>query len=152
MSPDRRIPLPRILRVGLLITGLIWSDGLGQMEPDAPVRDFQLPRFGDDGYKIWDLRGRRGIYVNPDRIDVEGMRLRLFHPGDPESLQLQIESPRATIYPRENRAEGDGILLVLGPNFSLSGTDWEWEGETDIIRVGANARVAFNEEITDILK
>jgi len=123
-----------------------------QMEPDAPVQDFVLPRFDDEGYRTWDLAGRQGIYVSPEQIDVLGMRLRLFKPRQPDTLDLQIESPRASIMIRENRARGDGSLLVLGSTFSLSGVDWQWSGETGTIQVERDVRVAFSENLLDILK
>lgn len=123
-----------------------------QMEPDAPVRNFILPRFGENGDRIWTLRGRLGIYLSDARIDVEGMQLKLFKDGAPDELNLQIESPTASIHPEENRASGPGTLVVLGSTFSLTGQNWEWKGEEDTIIVKENARVAFSENLADILR
>ena len=123
-----------------------------QMEPDAPVKNFTLPRFGDDGFRVWSLRGQLGIYVSDSQIDVQGMQLRVFDSEDPEQLKLQIESPEATLHVQENRATGPGSLLVLAPNYSIAGQNWEWEGDTDTIIVKQNARVAFSENLADILR
>jgi len=123
-----------------------------QMEPDAPVNNFMLPRFSESGYRIWSLRGKQGIYVNPSQIDVSGMQLEVFQRGQPDELDLQIESPEATIHIRENRASGPGSLLVLASTFSIAGQNWEWDGNTDTIRVHRNVRVAFSENLTDILR
>ncbi len=125
---------------------------VAQMEPDAPVKNFILPRFGENGDRIWILRGRLGIYVNDARIDVEGMQLQLFKDGAPDELDLQIESPSATIHPEKNRASGPGTLVVLGSRFSLTGQVWEWKGEEDTIIVKKNARVSFSENLSDILR
>ncbi len=127
-------------------------DLAAQMEPDAPVIDFLLPRFGETGNRIWDLSGRKGIYISPEQIDVEGMRLRVFQDDNPDEMELQIESPRASIFIQENRAAGENSILVLGPTFSMSGTEWTWDGNEKKIVIRANCRVAFAEVLTDILR
>lgn len=132
----------------MLCAWVAWA----QMEPNAPVRNFILPRFSEDGNRIWVLRGQQGIYVNPSRIDVQGMQLRVFSRDDPDSLALQIESPQAIIRTRENRASGPGTLLVLAPTFSIAGQNWEWDGNTDTVQVRENVRVAFSENLADILR
>jgi hypothetical protein len=126
--------------------------GVAQMEPDAPVRNFILPRFDEAGNRIWSLRGRTGTYVNSDQIDVEGMQLKVFKKGEPDQLDIQIESPKASIHTGENRATGPGTIVVLGSTFALSGQNWEWKGENDKIIVKENARVAFSENLSDILR
>lgn len=146
--------IPKSLWV-VLIAGLLFNSGpgvLAQMEPDAPVKNFILPRFGEDGFRVWLLKGRLGIYVSDSQIDVEGMQLQVFDSKDPERLKLQIESPEASLHVRENRASGPGSLLVLAPNYSIAGQNWEWEGDTNTIVVKKNARVAFSENLTDILR
>lgn len=129
-------------------TILLW----GQIEPDDPVRNFTLPRFGEDGDRLWVLRGQQGSYAGEHRIQVTGMQLRIFDRDNPEELSLQIESPQAIIHTNENRARGAGSLLVLSPEFSIAGRNWEWDGDRDTVTVHENARVAFSENLTDILR
>lgn len=154
----------RILRGGPLLAGvaLCWLLGTAlpagpeaapsPMSPDTAVREFFLPRFGPDGNRSWDLAGSQGTYVSPREIEVSGMRLRIFEPGRPEAIQLQIESPQARLFLEESRAVGPGFLLVLAPTFSLSGRNWTWEGFNRTIRIQAEARVAFAEDLSDILR
>lgn len=148
-----RIPSLRFLsKAGLVLALGLVLELAAQLEPDAPVQDFMLPRFDDEGYRKWDLSGRQGVFVSSDQVDVLGMRLRVFKDRQPDTLDLQIESPRASIMIRENRARGDTSLLVLGEAFSISGVGWSWDGESGTIAVRDEVRVAFTETFTDILK
>ena len=50
----------RFLTVSLIfcVTASLYS----QMTPIAPIKNFRLPRFGDNGYTQWMLQGEQGIY------------------------------------------------------------------------------------------
>lgn len=140
------------LGIGLVLASLPLH---GQkMVPDAPVKNFLLPMFGEDGYKAWDLQGTEGRYLGPEELEVHKMTLRLFAEGDPVEPQTVIQSPLATIYPRESQASGPGVIFITerGGTFSIFGREWIWNGQTNTITIRSEARVTFRESIGNIIR
>lgn len=125
-----------------------------KMVPDAPVSNFKLPMFGEDGYKAWDLQGEEGLYISPQELEVEKMTLRVFAEGDPITPQTVIESPSATIYPDKSEASGQQAIYITerGGAFAIFGRDWTWNGETDTITIRRDARVTFRESLGSIIE
>lgn len=125
-----------------------------KMTPSAPVKNFKLPMFGEDGYKIWDLQGREGHYLGRNHIKVSGMKLRTWTGKEPLRLNMTIESQSASIFPQDNRATGEEYIYILEANggYSIVGRDWEWDGNRDRILVKKDARVTFKQSMGDILK
>jgi len=135
----------------------IWAGLQGEVEkiaPSAPVRDFMLPMFGPDGYKIWDLQGAEGIYVDQHQIDVHDMKLRTWTGREPLQLDMTIESVYASIFPEENRAQGEDYIFIVQAhgNYSIIGRSWRWSGDERKIIIHADARVTFRQSIGDILQ
>ncbi len=145
-----RAPLPLCAACLLALVCLPFGAG-AQMTPDAPLKNFRLPMFGENGFKEWELRGVEGNYISPEQSEIIGLDLIVFS-GDERSLEeTRIRSPRARVFMKASRAEGDTSLFVSGLNFSLAGEDWTWDGNAHLITVRQNARVTFDEAI-DILK
>lgn len=139
--------------LGVLALGVAtaWAQ---KMVPDAPVRNFKLPMFGEDGYKIWDLQGQTGLYVSESELEVEKMTLRIFAEGDPVVPQTVIESPYATIFPQKSEATGQQAIYITerGGAFAIFGRDWLWNGRTDTITIRRDARVTFRESLGGIIE
>lgn len=136
---------------GLLAFGSLPFIAVGQMTPDAPLRNFRLPMFGESGFKEWELRGVEGNYVSPELSEIIGLDLIVFS-GDEQAIEeTRIRSPRARVFMKDSRAEGDTSLFVSGQNFSLAGEDWTWDGNEQKITVRQRARVTFDEAL-NILK
>ena len=140
-----------VLRGLVCLGGLlfVWNAGLfaQRMVPDAPVPNFKIPVFGDDGYKIWDLRGKEGRYVNDQQIVVEGMELRVFSGDEAMHLEVTMESPQATIFIQDQRAVGNDLLFIRGPNFHIVGKGWLWNGKEKLIRIEDDVQVTFKESL-----
>lgn len=125
-----------------------------KMVPDAPVLNFKLPMFGEDGYKTWDLQGEEGLYISPEELEVEKMTLRIFATGDPVEPQTLIESPHATIYPQRSEATGKQAIYITerGGTFAIFGRDWLWNGREHTITIRRDARVTFRESLGSIIE
>ncbi len=123
-----------------------------QMVPDAPVINFRLPMFGDDGYRIWDLRGKQGLYVNENRVDVVDMHLLVYSKEVPNLVETEILSPRASMLIQENRAVGDQTITVLGDNFEVRGQRWSWDGDENRVVIDERVKVTFFEELSGIIQ
>lgn len=122
-----------------------------QMRPDAPLRNFKLPVFGDNGYKVWELRGVEGRYISDAKSEILGLDLEIFSGDEAMISESRIKSPQAMIFLDERRAEGDSSLFFDGRNFVLRGEKWSWDGKIEHLVVRGRPKVTFYDSI-DILK
>ena len=120
----------------------------GQMTPNAPVKNFRLPRFGANGFTDWVLQGARGLYDGEEQVRVEGMSMRVYTGDQRMALELSMDSPWATLRLKENHAYSDDTIEIIGGNFSISGVGWDWSGESREVIVKSNTAVTFNQEIS----
>lgn len=133
--------------LSILVLGGLIGSLFGQMAPNAPVKNFRLPRFADNGYTQWVLQGARGIYDSEEQVRVEGMEMRVYSGDERMALELSMASPEATLRLLENRAYSDGAIEIVGANFKISGVGWEWSGETKEIVVKYDTVVTFTQGI-----
>ena len=137
----------------LLATTLGPPELAAQMLPDgAPVMDFKLHGFGEDGYKIWELQGSQGHLVSEDLIEVIGMRLRLFSGGAGLRSDFIMESPVADMRLSANTAEGEHGIRISSDHFLVEGAHWQWRQDVRRIRIERGVRVTFREKLEDILR
>lgn len=115
------------------------------MTPNAPIKNFRLPRFGDNGYTQWVLQGAQGIYDSDEQVRVETMALRVYSGDERMAKELSLDSPKATLRLKENRAYSDSAINIVGANFVISGIGWEWSGDTKEIVVKKDALVEFTD-------
>jgi len=133
--------------VGLLCVGSLQA----QMTPSAPVQNFRLPRFGENGYTQWVLQGGKGIYDNAEQIRIEEMALRVYSGDERMALEMTMDSPEATLLTTENRAVSDGPIEIVGGNFKVSGVGWTWNGLTKEIEVKFDVVVEFTQGMAGML-
>lgn len=135
----RSLPIFTLLLLGLTAQA--------QMVPDAPIQNFRLPLFGDNGFKVWELRGLVGHYINENEARVEGLDLMVFSGDERMDLENRIRSPEATIQFDQSRASGESSFFMTGPGYEIEGNDWVWEGRENKLRVERNARVVFADRL-----
>lgn len=123
----------------------------GQIVPDAPIVNFRLMMFGENGYKIWEMRGEEGHYISEEQIDVLGLTIRLFNGMEDLRVETVIESPFASMFVEEKKAAGVSELRITSANFHVEGKNWTWRGHKRTIEVREAVEVIFREEIADIL-
>jgi lipopolysaccharide export system protein LptA len=116
-----------------------------QMTPSAPVKNFRLPRFADNGYTQWVLQGGKGIYDSAEKIRIEEMALRVYSGDERMALEMRMDSPEATVLMKENRAVSDGPIEIVGANFKVSGVGWAWDGVTKEVEVKFDVVVEFTQ-------
>ncbi|MGB1127224.1 MAG: LptA/OstA family protein [Opitutales bacterium] len=137
------MPCPKTFSLSLLCACV--ASAFAQMTPSAPVKDFRFPRFGENGYTQWVLQGARGIYDSEAQIRVEEMSLRTYTGDERMAKELSLDSPQATLRLQENRAFSSESIRIEGANFKVSGTGWEWIGETKEILVLEDTLVEFSQ-------
>jgi lipopolysaccharide export system protein LptA len=120
----------------------------GQMTPNAPIKNFRLPRFGDNGYTQWVLQGGQGIYDSEEQVRVIDMSMRVYSGDERMAHELSMDSPAATLRLQENRAQSEAAIEIVGANFKISGIGWEWSGQTKEIVVKHQSVVTFTQGIS----
>ena len=135
----------RFLTVSLIfcVTASLYS----QMTPIAPIKNFRLPRFGDNGYTQWMLQGEQGIYERDEQLSVKQMVMRIYSGDQRMALELSMNSPEGTLRLKENRAYSEGPIEIAGANFVISGIGWEWSGDTKEVIVKQDTVVKFTQGI-----
>lgn len=135
-------------QTGLVLAGILsLASAMAQMIPDAPIREFRLPLFGDNGYKEWELRGLEGHYLDAGSARVDGLDLLVFSGDADMLLENRIRSPSAVIEFEAARASGDSSLFMTGPGFEIEGRDWIWDGRRRNLTVGHSVRVVFESSL-----
>ncbi|MGB0371368.1 MAG: hypothetical protein ACPGN3_08455 [Opitutales bacterium] len=125
---------------------------LGQIESSAPIRDFRLPKFGENGRLEWDLSGDTGTYVSKEQVDVTGVLLRVFSDDDAPKEIFQMRSKRASVFLEEERALGSGSVYGVSDEFVISGEQWQWDAQSDRLVIEEDVRVMFNLSLSNLLK
>jgi hypothetical protein len=130
---------------------VVESSGSGhaqpKMEADAPVVNFMLPMFGVNGYKTWDIRGLQGRQVGVDRIEIDGLVMRIYEGDSDVTLEAIIESPEATVLMKENKAYGNRMITASGCNYQAIGVGWEWNANERKMTVFSEVKVVFRESL-----
>ena len=117
------------------------------MTPNAPIKNFRLPRFGDNGYTQWMLQGEQGIYDRDEQVNVKQMAMRIYSGDERMALELSMNSPQGTLLLQENRGYSESPIAIVGANFKISGIGWKWSGDTKEIIVKQDAVVKFTQGI-----
>lgn len=122
-------------------------------EVNAPVRNFRLPVFDDQGNRQWDLQGAQALYVNRNEIRVDDMTLRTYGKDDPLHPRMLIQSPSAEILPIDNIAKGPGYLYITeaNNNYFIIGRNWIWDGRGQKVSIKSDVRVTFREKLDSIM-
>lgn len=151
MTHNSRFPA-RALALALFFGLSLLPTQAQKMAPDAPIENFQLPMYDEDtGYRTWLLKGIEGRYGQDEQFDVLGMVLTTFSADEAMREQLSIRSPEATLYLKDNRATGL-ILRIEGDGFTLAGKDWTWDGEAKRVTIERDAKVTFNQNLSNLIK
>jgi lipopolysaccharide export system protein LptA len=123
-----------------------------RLSPHAPVREFKLPRFAENGYTDWVLQGSSGHYVSPELIHISDMALRIYSADERMLRELALESAFAALHLQENTAQSTSPIRIEGNHFKVGGIGWNWDGTVGAIEVLSDVTVDFQQSITPALR
>ncbi len=158
----RRLPAALVVAT----TALLLTGATPPVIPTAPIIDFRLPVFNEEGYRIWELRGSEAIYEpQAQRADIKGLRLKVFSGDDRELVENTVESPLAIVLVKERSISGPGMIHLVGAErgreFDVRGEDWTYQEtlpgpdqpqKTKTVVIRKNVVVTFSEDIGNILR
>ena len=126
--------------------------GFAQVATQRPVVNFRLPVFNDQGYRIWELRGGSGRFVDKNHVELTAVRLQILSGDESNTVEWEITSPLATARPDDKIVSGPGQLRVVGRNFELFGDDWTYAHDTKTVVIRKNVVATFSGSIGNILQ
>lgn len=140
----------------LLICGLISSRSLHaagpQVQTNAPILNFSLPSFNEQGFRTMLVRGREAIVTSKTEARLRDMTLTVFSGDAAARVETVFVSPAATVRLDERVVFGEESVRVVNDRFELLGTDWRYEHDAKRILIRAGARVVFQTEVRDLLR
>lgn len=125
---------------------------VAQISPDAPIRNFRLPFFENDGFRAWDLRGAEARARDAERIELVQMKLQVFRREPAGSIQIEIVAPEAVLRPALSEASGENSIRIFNEDYEITGYDWTWHGRENHVVIRRDVRVTFRAPLQDILK
>ena len=130
-----------------LASGVLLISLAAQISLDAPLQDFTIPGFGEDGFPAWVLKGKELQYLNEKSAVVKNMNLQLLAGNGNRQVETDFFSPAAMFYMKESRAKGKEVLKIHGKHFQITGREWQWDGKTRTIRIHKKVKVTFDETL-----
>ena len=148
--------LPRLRNRPLFaILAIAGSALLLAQTPNAPITNFKLPLFNDEGYRTGYLRGNQGIYINSSEIRILGMVLNQYSGDERDIVTGTMESPEALFRFDKNRkstASGPGAISLENNTFRLTGDDWIWQERNNQLVINKNVKIVIFDEIGNVIK
>jgi hypothetical protein len=139
------------LGCGLLALAPLQAAG-PQVPANAPILNFSLPSFNEQGFRTMLVRGREAVVVSKTEARLRDMTLTVFSGDAAARVETVFVSPAATVRLDERVVFGEDSVRVVNDKFELLGTDWRYEHDAKRILIRAGARVVFQTEIRDLLR
>jgi hypothetical protein len=118
----------------------------------APIKNFRLPTFTEEGFRHTLLRADEARIPDPARIDLVEMELTLFTGDADEKIDAMLAAPSATFFPQKLLATGSETVRLERSDLTLTGADWSYDHKVRKVVIKRDARVIFRSSIGDIIK
>jgi len=121
---------------------------------DAPLTNFRLPLFNEQGHRIWDLSCAAVSVLSTDQrtFELTTIHLRMFAGDEAETLEYELFAPLAIVDINTRMATGRGQLHVIGRGVELFGDDWRCEVDAKSIVIEHNVVVSFAGDLGNVLQ
>ncbi len=123
-----------------------------QLAPSAPVKNFRLPTFTDEGFRRTMLRAGEARLPDPARIELVEMELTLFTGLSDEGIDSMLAAPAATFLPEKLFASGPSTVRLERLDLTVTGADWSYDHPARRLVINRDAHVILRAPIGDILK
>jgi hypothetical protein len=133
--------------LGLLVLIELPFSLYGQIKLDAPLKDFTIPGFGEDGFPTWILKGEQLQQVDGANAMVQKMQLQILGGKGDRRVETDLYSPVAKVHLKENQAQGDQSLRIVGDHFKITGQNWHWDGKKRSVKIHQKVKVTFDESL-----
>jgi hypothetical protein len=121
---------------------------------NAPVKNFRLPSFNDQGQRTRFLRGSEARYISQTQIDITDLNFAQF-PGDgsTDATNLLLASSATVSMSEKDRyiLSGKESVRLIAKNAEATGEDWTYDYTGQRLILNKNVRVVFDAQLKGIL-
>lgn len=117
----------------------------------APVENFRLPTFTQEGHRSMLLQGSQAL-VGTNQVELRGMTLTIFSGEAANTVDTVILSPVATIQLDRELIQGESTVRVIRDDIEITGQGWSYDHAGKKVSIARNARIVFQAQLPDILK
>lgn len=157
--PRRHSSLP-LLAAGLLLAAALPAAAkppaapkpAAKLDSTAPVKNFRLPTFTNEGFRRTMLRAEEARLPDPTRIELVEMELTLFNGRLDEAIDAMLAAPSATFLPEKLLASGAETVRLERLDLTVTGADWSYDHPARRIVINRDAHIILRAPIGDILK
>lgn len=142
----------RLLLLGLLVSGGGLSAPENRVKATAPVRDYTISFFSDEGYPRVRVVGATADLSDTERIAITRMELMLYTGGIDREVESTLTAPIAILEPTPELVHGPASLQLERPDLSLTGEDWSYAHRESRVLVKRKARVVFKLPLEGLLE
>lgn len=142
----------------LLLIGatLLSGHGLGaetgEVRTSAPVQDYAISFFSDEGFPRVRVVGASADLADTDRIELKLMELILYSGTADRTIETTLTAPIAILEPGPERVHGPDAVQLERADLSLSGEDWSYAHRERRVLVNRHARVVFKMPLEGLLE
>lgn len=123
-----------------------------EISSPAPVKNFSLPFFNDDGNRTLLVRGTEARLTDPRRPVLTEMTVTLFTGDASNQVESVLLSRVATVDTTTQEIEGSEAVRFVRDDMEVSGEAWRYEHTARRIVIQRKARIVFRAELPALLK
>ncbi|MBE2215265.1 MAG: hypothetical protein IAE82_15440, partial [Opitutaceae bacterium] len=128
MIPHRRL----LFAAGFTAVAALLIGASTPIIPTAPIVDFRLPVFNEQGYRFWEVRGSEALFdPKEERAEIKSLRLTVYSGDDRGLVENVVESPFAVLERKTLTVSGPGLIRLIGyergREFEVRGEDWTYQ-------------------------
>jgi hypothetical protein len=111
---------------------------------------FSLPLFDERGVKICTISGKRADLIDSENFNLSDITIQFFSKdkANPRG-EIYVTSDRANINSAKNIAAGGGFITIFSDEFSATGNDWQFSGNSKNFTLNKNVQVFFKKTQID---
>lgn len=136
-----------LLGIVLIALNVVCFPLWGKIEISESVKDFRYPRFSEQGFVEWVLRGQSGTY-DASLIAVDAFNLRLYSADAQTDIMCEVLSDHAVLDTVAGISYSDGLISIQGEGFEIKGLNWVWNSEERYVEIKSEVRVDFDQGIS----
>ena len=148
-----RLILP-IAGVAACIVLAPFSRAQSSVIANAPVKNFRLPSFNDEGHRTSLLRGSEARYASAHQIDIVDLHFAQFRGDGTTETNNILLAPSASVLMKEQNQiviTGRESMRLINKDLEATGENWSYDHADRRLIMNQNVRVVFHAELTGLL-
>lgn len=123
-----------------------------QISAPAPVKNFALPFFNEEGNRTLLVRGNEAILTDPRKPRFADMTVTMFARGTVNQVESVLLSKASTVDTTTRVIEGTDAVRFVRDDIEVTGEAWRYEHSARRIVIQRNARVVLRAELPLLIK